>query len=59
MFAAYHRVKEENKAKTRVFSKKSLEVEYNSLEKDFDINDLLSRNEDYWKNKADKKAQAS
>lgn len=55
LFAAYHRAKEENKAKTRIFFEESSEVEYSYSKKDSDIDDLSSKYEDYGedKNEAD------
>lgn len=47
LFSACHRVEEENKAKTRVFSKESLEVEHSFSKEHSDIDDLSSKDEDH------------
>lgn len=53
MFAVCCRVKKENKVETKEFLEKNSEIEYNSLKKNFNINDLLSKNEDFWEDEAD------
>lgn len=54
LFTTCCRVEKENKAEIGVFSKESSDVNYSSLEKDSDVNDLSSGDEDHWEDGADR-----
>ncbi len=49
LFLAYYKVEEENKAKIRLFSEKSLEIAYSFSNKNSNINILFSKDEDHGK----------
>lgn len=57
LFAVCHKAEEENKAKTRVFSKENSDVEHSFSKEDSDVDDLSSKNEDHWENKANRGVQ--